>query len=159
MEIRTDPYASSGDQLIVRELESLIGLAEECVDKIDSLTASLEKLRVSFLLFFVISLVLLVSIVGFVVSVQGSYLAFFSASLGWLVFASLGGCIVTVVAWLLGSGQSRRRSLLRKLYAEKDVHERLITLIHEQTQRAAHRRVVSPVTFAMLEIRVRRLMR
>lgn len=155
----TEFHENSLDKLIVQELEGLIKLAEDCVNKIDSLTAAIEKVRVYFLVLLMLLIIMLGACVGFVFDVHKDNVTFFSASLGTLLFL-LFACTFSIgVVWAIASGRSRFRYLSRELFAERDVHGRLITLIHEQAQRVAHRRAVTPVTYAMLDIRIRRLMR
>ncbi|MBP2841201.1 hypothetical protein [Pseudomonas sp. PNP] len=158
MDVSAD-YDDSPESKIVQELESLIDLAEKCVDKIDYLTASIEKLRVNLTLVFTIPGVFLSGVLGFLTGTGGSLPTPFvdSQIIMLCLFAFL--ALASGMFWFFVQTQSRRRSLLRELDVERNVHERLITLIHEQTQRVKHRGLVSPVTYAMLQIRERRLMR
>lgn len=160
MKLQLGPYVTREDESVVRELEDLFGLAEECVSKIDALTAALEKLWLGSLLFIFMFLLFVGAFAGYVFSASAK-MGFLSVlmSPGALIFSTLAAVIVAAGGWVALSGQSRRRTLYRELYVEKDVLERLVTLIHEQVQRVAHRGSVSPVTFAMLQIRERRLMR
>lgn len=147
------------DKQIAHELNGLIELAEECVNKIDTLTMALEKVRVYFMVLLVVSTLMAVACAGFALDVMKSNMTIFDAGPGKLIFLAFCSAMTIGIVWVLAAGVSRRRTLVRELYAEKDVHDRLITLIHEQMQRVAHRSAVSPVSFAMLQIRVRRLMR
>lgn len=151
----SDPF----EKLIVQELEGLIKLAEECVNKIDSLTAAIDKVRVYFSVILMLSILMLGACLGFMYDVNKTNVTFFNATPVVFLLLLLACSLILGMSWAVASGRSRYRSLKRELFAERDVHDRLITLIHEQSQRVAHRRAVTPVTFAMLEIRIRRLMR
>lgn len=159
MEIMSDYYSTPKDKIIVQELEGLIALAEDCVKKIDSLTAAMEKVRVYFIVLLVVASLMLGACIGFASDVQKTGVTFFNAESVVIFFAIFASVFVTGISWVLVLGVFRRRNLSRELEVEKDVHDRLISLIHEQIQRVAHRNSVSPVTYAMYEIRVRRLMR
>jgi nitrate reductase gamma subunit len=150
---------SPDDRLVVKELDGLIELAEECVKKIDSLTASIEKMRVYNIVLFAIAALMLSAGLGMLLDVRKADITFFTASPGVFAFLFFLFAMTVGVAWTVAAGQARRRTLYRELFAERDVHHRLISLLHEQTQRVAHRNAVSPVTHAMIEIRIRRLMR
>ncbi|NNA56359.1 hypothetical protein [Pseudomonas koreensis] len=156
---RITPNDNSINNFIAQELEGLISLAEECVNKIDSLTAAIEKVRLYFLVLMLLSTIMVSGCVGLAFDVHNTDVTFFNATPFMLVFLFIACSFLIGIVWAMASGRSRFRNLRRELFAERDVHGRLITLIHEQAQRVAHRRAVSPVTYAMFEIRIRRLMR
>lgn len=142
------------DTAAVQELSELLNLAEESTANIDHLTLLLEKLKTRFFIYIVGAYGLLVfsaySIIRDVATNTPTfYLMKFSGVVG--VFGALAlfyGCTEAV---------KRIKSIRRDEKAERDIQERLISLIDDQSRRVRSEGLISTISATTFDIRLRRL--
>ena len=144
----------------VHELEELLEIAEASAGNIDRLLDSVDQSRSKFWS--------LTAGASLLLSVMGVLLAFFYANtlraeylLNYsYVFGSFFFFLI-FVSYLMGARKhiSHISRLKRDLSVEVDIHHRLISMIDQQLQRVSHGGYYSPVHRAIIDIRVRRMMR
>lgn len=144
----------------VHELEELMELAEASAANVDRLSDSVDRGRSQSWLLIILVSFLSAVLAASVTLIQNKELQFdssfryvFMAS-GFLVIVFLVSFSMTVV-----NRTSRVKRLKRDLMVEVDIHHRLISMIDQQLQRVIHSGDFSPVHRAIIDIRVRRMMR
>lgn len=144
----------------VHELEELLEIAEASAGNIDRLSDAVDQSR-SKLWSLTAGASLLLSVVGVLLvfvsgnTLRAEYLLNYSYVFGAFFF------FLIFISYLMGARKhvSHISRLKRDLSVEVDIHHRLISMIDQQLQRVAHGGYYSPVHRAIIDIKVRRMMR
>lgn len=153
-----EPEGAHSPDKIIQEYEELIDLAGESSQTIDHVSQIVERTRVS-----------VFSIIGVAYALMGGVGAAALASKptrldltrfdGFLFFAGIALAVVLVAALLY---LAFTRSLLLRRYrntleTEREIHDRLMSLIDQQKRRVDLYDLLSPVAMATLDMKVMRL--
>lgn len=143
---------------LVKELEDLLVLAETSAETIDRLVAMVDKVRVSLL--GSVAVVYILASAG-ALALMRSFTAFEGASSGaelWLLGLGAASISLAVGAAYLGYSLFLRLTKARReLTVEKDIHDRIVSMIDSHKRRVYEYEALSPVALATFEIRMRRL--
>lgn len=155
-----NPYNSSSDNLssVIKELDDLINLAEGSAKNVDHLQGTKEKYRFRSMLSLATGYGLLA--LSFLIYTNPSYvfkgdipvfLEITPVIIGLFIFMGLFYWSFIMI--------TKSRKIIGNLRVEHDIHERLLSMIDDQFKRAKLYGVLSPVSEATMEIRIRRLNR
>lgn len=144
----------------VRELEELLTIAEASAENVDKLSEAVDQNRSKLFIATAVMIFLLAVfggaaflyfVGGFGVGLVYNYLSVVSVSFVCLVFFPF---LIILRKYSLQISR-----LKRGLSVEVDIHHRLISMIDQQLQRVTYGGYYSPVHRAIIDIRVRRIMR
>lgn len=144
----------------VRELEELMQLAELSAENVDKLSDAVDHSKTQgWKAAFVVSL--LMALLSGGLTILSNKDLQFSTYLYYTLFACVFLIVVVValVAMVVFTRAKRTSRLRRSLIVEIDIHHRLISMIDQQLQRVIHSGEFSPVHRAIIDIKVRRMMR
>ncbi|CAK7066679.1 MAG: hypothetical protein CITR_02955 [Citrobacter freundii] len=143
-------YLMEWESNVIKDFEQLLAMAEESSEKIDSLLQIREKQKLRLIVFtiFTYSFAATLAIFKFYSSLIPQFrIVFILASV-----IVIGACL-----WVIIKNIFIIKKMNRELHIEKDIHERLISLLDEQKQRLYQIESLSPVAHAVYEIRMRRI--
>lgn len=140
-------------ELLFKELEGIIKLAEESSANIDKIVSSINRIRQQNV-FMSLAAYIVISTMGYLAysfDVSGDI----SKPLKLTIFTSI--IILFVFFYVLMKKVQQIRYLRRSLRVEEDIHHKLIIMLDEQLERVKAETNLSPVVRATAEMRIRRL--
>ena len=149
-----------GQDQRVRELEELMELAEASTANVDRLSDSVDRSKNQSWLAVIFISFLSAVLAGSATLIQTKNIQFDTVS-QYVLVASLLLSLVFLISFSITivNRTSRIKRLKRDLMVETDIHHRLLSMIDQQLQRVVHGGNYSPVHLAIIDIKVRRMMR
>lgn len=144
----------------VHELEELLAMAESTAANVDRLADSVDRGRTQGWVATILASLFFSILVGGI-----SYVFTMSihvdSSLYYIIaaVASLNALVAIAFMMVVINRSAYVRRVKRDLMVEVDIQHRLISMIYQQIQRVLHGGEYSPVHRAIVDIRVRRMMR
>lgn len=144
----------------LEELSELIAMAEKSAADIDALAESITQAKISIIAITVATTVVTMICVIFMLNAAiGRFQHYGYDQLIQIGAAGLLALTISAGTYAAYTRLLRMRRLMRDLRLERDITDRLVSLIEPQFSWVRRVETVSPVAIATLEIRIRRLSR
>lgn len=143
---------------VLQELGEMLNLAEESTANIDRFADHLDRVQLQMWGYAAGAYIVLGLSLGTLAWVTDSYRQITTVIFITTVITAIVGIAASIgLGFVARARFLRLKSMRRDERAERDIQEKLISLIDEQTRRVKHDWTLSTISVATLEIRLRRL--